>query len=387
MLGITDKLKIMTILGTRPEATKLAPVILELRRFPEQFSVQVVSTGQHREMLPQSLAIFGLVADTDLDIMQPKQSLEHITQAALAGLAPLLADCRPDLVLVEGDTTTVFAASLAAFYQRIPVAHLEAGLRTDNRYSPFPEEINRRLAAVLAALHLAPTQPAQANLLREGYAADTIYVTGNTSIDAILWAADQTSPPLPAEAEGSQDYILVTAHRRENWGEPLTRICEALRQISSRFGETEILFSVHPNPRVREVAEKLLAAAPHIHLLSPPDYLTFVHMMKRARLIITDSGGIQEEAPALHKPVLVLRESTERPEGLVAGTARLVGADPEKIVSEATRLLTDREAYAAMARAVNPFGDGRASARVRQAILHHFGVIADRPVDFTGAVD
>lgn len=374
-------LNIMIVLGTRPEATKLAPVILELRRFPAQFNVQVVSTGQHREMLPQTLGIFGLAPDVDLDIMQPRQSLEHITSAVLSGLDRALSQDNVDLLLVEGDTTSVFVGALAAFYKHIPVAHLEAGLRTDDIYNPFPEEANRRLASVLSTIHLAPTLDAKQNLLREAIPTERIYVTGNTSVDAVLWAAEQPAPSLPDIAQTDRKIILVTAHRRENWGEPLQRICTSLVEITKRHNDAEVLFALHPNPIVRETAASILAGADRIHCFPAPEYLTFVHLMKRAHIMLTDSGGLQEEAPSLDKPVLVLRENTERPEGVAVGTSKLVGTDPQTILHEVGTLLTDETAYRTMAQTPNPFGDGHASERVRLAILHHFG-LADHPQDF-----
>ncbi len=377
---------IAVILGTRPEATKLAPVMLELRNPPRQFRVRIIATGQHRDMLPQTLGIFGLRADMDLDIMRPQQSLEHITSAALNGLEPVFRSSPPDLALVEGDTTTVFAAALAAFYHHVPVAHLEAGLRTRDRYNPFPEEINRRLASPLASLHLAPTWEARDNLLAEGHTPKSIYVTGNTAVDALLWAAARPCPPLPKAAQKAGRFILVTCHRRENWGEPLQRVCQALQQVARLFPDVEMVFPVHPNPLVRKIAGQALGKEARIHLLEPVEYLAFVHLMKKASLLLTDSGGIQEEAPALDKPVLVLREKTERPEGLVAGTAKLVGTDPTRIVREVSRLLSDKKAYDAMARAKNPFGDGKAAKRIRQAILHFLGLRTRRPADFGGLV-
>lgn len=381
------KIDLMVILGTRPEATKLAPVILELRRPPAEFQVEIIATGQHREMLPQALAIFGVAPDRSLNIMKRNQSLEHISSAALTRLEAVFASRRPDLVLVEGDTTTVFAAALAAFYHHIPAAHLEAGLRTNDLYNPFPEEINRRLCSVLASLHLAPTQAAKENLLAEGHDPASLYVTGNTAVDAVLWCASRPCPALPKAVQKAKKMLLVTAHRRENWGEPLRRICLALLEITRRFPEVEVFFPVHPNPRVRKTVGEVLSGKERIHLLKPMDYLPFVHMMRKSYLILTDSGGLQEEAPSLDKPVLVLREKTERAEGLAAGTSRLVGTDAGRIVREASRLLRDEGAYAAMARAANPFGDGRAAGRVRQAILHYLGRRHRRPEEFAPPTD
>jgi UDP-N-acetylglucosamine 2-epimerase (non-hydrolysing) len=373
---------ITVILGTRPEATKLAPVILELRRLPRHFRVEVIATGQHKELLLNALAIFGLVPDKNLNIMLPGQSLEHITAAALAKLEPVFLKSKTNLVLVEGDTTTVFAAALAAFYHHIPVAHLEAGLRTDDIYNPFPEEVNRRLVSVISTIHFAPTGEAKENLLKEGHASRSIYVTGNTAVDALLWAAAQPAPPLPAVIESAKKIILLTSHRRESWGKPIRRTFSTLKQIVRRFPEVEIIFPVHPNPQVKQAAREILNGVDRVHLLEPMDYLPFVHVMKKAHLILTDSGGIQEEAPSLNKPILVLRDKTERAEGLAAGTARLVGTDPGRILAEVGRLLTDQQAYQRMAQAQNPFGDGRASQRVRQALLHYFGLRPSRPRDF-----
>jgi UDP-N-acetylglucosamine 2-epimerase (non-hydrolysing) len=376
--------QITIILGTRPEATKLAPVILELRRPPRQFEVTVISTGQHRELLLNALAPFGLKPDKNLNIMRPGQSLEHVTGATLARLEPILQEAKSDLVMVEGDTTTVFAAALAAFYRGRPVAHLEAGLRTDDIHNPFPEEVNRRLVSVISTIHLAPTEEARNNLLREGIAPRAIYLTGNTAVDALLWAAAAPAPPLPEIVEKAKKFILVTSHRRESWGKPMRGTFAALKQIARRFPEVEIIFPVHPNPRVRQAAQAVLGGARGVHLLEPLDYLPFVHVMKKAYLLLTDSGGIQEEAPSLHKPILVLRDKTERGEGIAAGTARLVGTDPERIVREVSRLLEDRRAYEKMAQAASPFGDGRAAPRVRQALCHYFGLRKTRPKDFNG---
>ncbi|NIM04795.1 MAG: UDP-N-acetylglucosamine 2-epimerase (non-hydrolyzing) [Armatimonadetes bacterium] len=383
--GKSKTANIMVILGTRPEATKLAPVILELRRPAKQFNVKIIATGQHREMLSQALGVFGLKPDINCDIMRREQSLEHITSAALSRLDPILGCERPDLVLVEGDATTVLAAALAAFYHHVAVAHLEAGLRTEERYNPFPEEMNRRLTSVLASLHLAPTPGAKNNLLKEGHVEGSIYVTGNTAVDAVLWCASQPPPDLPKTSHGAK-VILVTTHRRESWGEPLKRICETLAEIARRFSDTEIVFPVHPNPKVKGIVKEVLKGRQRIHLVKPMDYMSFVHMMKKSYIILSDSGGIQEEAPSLDKPVLVLRENTERPEGLVAGTSKLVGTNTAKIVSEVRRLLCDEKAYASMARARNPFGDGRAAKRVREAILHYLGMRKRRPMEFKGVV-
>ena len=381
-------LRTMVVIGTRPEAIKLAPVVQELKRFPEQFEVQLVATGQHREMLDQVMEVFRLEPDHDLDIMIPRQSLSQITTRALMGMEEVLKAEQPDLVIVEGDTTTVFAVGLVGFYYRIPVAHVEAGLRTDDKYQPFPEEINRRLTGVLADLHFAPTPGAKQNLLNEGTDPNRIFVTGNTVIDALLWAAEQEATiALPGLEwlEGYQGRImLVTAHRRENWGEPLEMACQGIAELLDKFPDLRAIYAVHRNPVVQEIAEAQLGKVERAYLIDPPDYLTFVNLMKQSTLILTDSGGVQEEAPSLGVPILILREVTERPEAVAAGAARLVGTDREAIVSAASELLSDEETYGKMAQAVNPYGDGRASSRIREALLFHFGMSKDRPEEFEG---
>jgi UDP-N-acetylglucosamine 2-epimerase (non-hydrolysing) len=381
----------MVVLGTRPEAIKMAPLVAHLAAEPAHFSPRLVVTAQHREMVDQALAVFGLVPDRDLNLMQPGQTLPDLTCRVLTAMTAVLEEEQPDLVLVQGDTTTVLATALAAFYQQIPVGHVEAGLRTRNRYDPFPEEMNRRLTAPLAALHFAATPQARENLLRESIPAETIYVTGNPVIDALQRIAAQTPPPLAevvpeaALAEG-QRLLLVTAHRRENWGEPLRHICQALRRLAETYPQVQVVYALHRNPVVREAAREVLQGCARVHLIEPPDYAAFVHLMKRAYLILTDSGGLQEEAPALGVPVLVLRRTTERPEGIAAGTARLVGTDPEAIVAAARELLEQPAAHAAMAQAVNPYGDGRAAARIAAAIKHYLGRTATPPEDFSPSV-
>ncbi len=369
----------MTVFGTRPEAIKMSPVVLELQRFPEQMEVVVAVTGQHREMLQQVLDVFRIKPDYDLHIMRPKQTLAEITTRALEGLDSIIAQERPDIVLAQGDTTTTFVAALAAFYNKVAVGHVEAGLRTDNKYDPFPEEINRRLTTRLTDLHFAPTPAARKNLLAEGVPAGRIYVTGNTVIDALLSvaessAADAAVPGLEKLNLDGRRMILVTAHRRENWGEPMGRICSAIKSIVTAFPDTEVVFAVHRNPIVRDVVFKELGSTERIHLIEPPDYVPFVHLLKRSHLILTDSGGVQEEAPALGKPVLVMRLTTERPEGVEAGTAALTGTDSDQIFRSASELLTDENAYNKMARAVNPYGDGSSSVRIREALLKYFGL-------------
>ncbi|HXF83135.1 MAG TPA: UDP-N-acetylglucosamine 2-epimerase (non-hydrolyzing) [bacterium] len=375
----------MTVFGTRPEAVKMAPVVAALRASGD-FRPIVTVTGQHREMLDQVTRLFGIVPDYDLDIMLPEQSLTDITTRALTGLYRVLGDVRPAMVLVQGDAHTTFVGALAAFYHRIPVGHVEAGLRTADKYRPFPEEMNRRLTSVLADLHFAATPAARANLLREGIPAAAIVVTGNTVIDALR--AVQAMPEIPPLAglprlEGRR-LLLVTTHRRENWGEPLREIYRALLELLEAFEDVELVFSVHRNPAVRRAVRAVLHGHPRAHLIEPPDYGPWVRLMEQAYLILTDSGGIQEEATALGRPALVLRDVTERPEGVAAGTLRLVGTDRRRIVAEATRLLTDPAAYAAMARAHNPYGDGRAAERIVQALRTFFGRASAPPEEFAG---
>ncbi len=373
-----QRFKVMAIFGTRPDALKMAPVVAELKKYPEQVQVLVAVTAQHREMLDQVLAIFHIQPEYDLNIMLPNQTLTQIATRALAGLEPVLVEERPDLVLVQGDTLTTFAAGLAAFYQKIAVGHVEAGLRTDNRYDPFPEEMNRRLTTNLADLHFAPTERARQELLADGVKAGDIVVTGNTVIDALLTTAAQpfefTEPPLSEVDFAAYRTILVTAHRRENWGEPIRNICRSVAQIAGEFPDTQVIFQMHKNPIVRDVIREELDGRPRILLVEPQEYVPWVHLMKRASLVLTDSGGIQEEAPSLGLPVLVLRETTERPEGMDAGVARLVGTDPARIVAEARTLLSDADAYRSMAHAVNPYGDGKASERIREAIFERYGL-------------
>jgi UDP-N-acetylglucosamine 2-epimerase (non-hydrolysing) len=362
---------VSVILGTRPEAIKLAPVIQALRA-SSHLRTEVILTGQHREMVDQVMRLFGLRADRDLEIMRPRQSLTDITEATLRGLEPYLQAQRPQLVLVQGDTTTAFAAALAAFYQRIPVGHVEAGLRTDDLYHPFPEEANRRLISQLASLHFAPTPQAVDNL-KQSRVIGSIYCTGNTVIDALLQVAALGIPcPIPGLDWGRYRVLLVTVHRRENWGDPLIAIGQALLQILAEFPDTALLLPLHPNPAVREPLQALLGSRERVFLTEPLDYPCWVSAMQRCTLILSDSGGIQEEAPALGKPVLVLRQTTERPEAIAAGTARLVGAHPEKILEAARELLTDPQAYARMAQAQNPFGDGTAARQICHIIERQF---------------
>ncbi len=360
--------RIVCVFGTRPDAVKMAPVVKELQLYPERFDARVVVTGQHREQLDQVLRVFDIRPDHDLAIMQHGQTLSDITCRALTGLDSWLKDNPADACLAQGDTTTTFVAGLAAFYHKVPFGHVEAGLRTGNLYDPFPEEMNRRLASELASWHFAPTDWAQRNLLAEGIPPDRVYVTGNTSIDALRSVAAAPYAFEDAElarvVESRQRLILVTAHRRENWGQPIADIAAALAQLATTFPDCEIIVALHRNPIVRDTLRQALQGIPRVHLVEPPDYVPFVKLMQRSTLILTDSGGVQEEAPTLGVPILVLRQTTERPEGVEAGTALLIGTDTDRIVSEATRLLTDPELHARMGRASNPYGDGSAAAQI-----------------------
>lgn len=370
-------LKVMLVFGTRPEAIKMAPLALLLREDP-RFDCRICVTGQHREMLDQVLRIFGLSADFDLAIMRPGQDLSDVTSAVLLGMRAVFRSFTPDIVLVHGDTATTLSASLAAYYHQLPVGHVEAGLRTHNLLSPWPEEANRKLTGALARLHFAPTASSAANLRREGVSEGSILVTGNTVIDALLQvvARLQDDAGLVAEIERALPalrpdarMILVTGHRRESFGDGFERICRALATVAERFPDVEIVYPVHLNPSVQEPVNRLLAGIANIHLIEPQDYLPFVHLMNRAHLVLTDSGGVQEEAPSLGKPVLVMRDTTERPEAVEAGTVRLVGTDVQEIVDQITGLLTDEEDYSRMSYAHNPYGDGAASERIKAALL------------------
>jgi UDP-N-acetylglucosamine 2-epimerase (non-hydrolysing) len=360
-------MKILSVFGTRPEAIKMAPVLAELNKHKDKFTSIVCVTAQHREMLDQVLALFAIQPDYDLGLMQPNQSLAQLTARTLTKLDEVLQQEKPDWVLVQGDTTTVMTAALAAFYHKIKVGHIEAGLRSFDKHQPFPEEINRKIATSLSDLHFAPTELARQNLLREGIAEAQIAVTGNTVIDALLQVAenpyDWDASPL-ANIPRDKRIILVTAHRRENFGPPLENICAALRAIAARYADVHIVYPVHLNPNVQTIVQSSLGNFHNITLLEPLEYLPLVHLMKHSYLVITDSGGIQEEAPGLGKPVLVLREVTERPEGVAAGTVKLVGTNAEKIIQETSTILNDPVAYEAMAQAVNPYGDGQASKRI-----------------------
>jgi len=376
-------MKVLSVFGTRPEAVKMAPVVRYLAQTPGIESLVCV-TAQHRQMLDQVLSLFEIVPDVDLNLMQADQSLAQVTAAVFTHLDPVLARLKPDWVLVQGDTTTVMAAALLAFYHRIRVGHVEAGLRTGDKWQPFPEEINRRVAGAVADLHFAPTEWSRQNLLRENVADERIRVTGNPVIDALQSVVNMPPPPevtsllhklgLSQEANPSPGnrLVLITAHRRENFGKPIENICTAIRQLADHYqSQVQFVYPVHLNPNVQVPVYRMLGQVPNITLLPPLDYLPLVHLIKRSTLVLTDSGGLQEEAPGLGVPVLVMREVTERPEGLEAGTVRLVGTDVERIVSQARLLLDDPVAHAEMARAVNPYGDGQAASRIVKAILEH----------------
>ncbi|WP_054723614.1 non-hydrolyzing UDP-N-acetylglucosamine 2-epimerase [Lacticaseibacillus nasuensis] len=366
------KIKVMTVFGTRPEAIKMAPVVQALQR-DDRFSTVTVVTAQHREMLDQVLSIFQITPDYDLNIMQPKQTLAEITSNVLVKLTPVLTQEHPDIVLVHGDTTTTFAASVAAYYQQIAIGHVEAGLRTWNKYSPFPEELNRQMTDDLADLYFAPTNQSEANLLSENHAAEHIFVTGNTAIDALQETvhADYHHAVLDV-VDPNRRMILVTMHRRENLGEPMRRVFKVMAAVVAAHPDVELVYPVHLNPAVQAAAQELLGDHPRIHLIEPLDVVDFHNLAARSYFIMTDSGGVQEEAPSLGKPVLVLRDTTERPEGVTAGTLQLVGTEPEQVKAAMTKLLNDHAEYTRMATAKNPYGDGHATARILDAISYHF---------------
>ncbi len=368
--------KVLTIFGTRPEAIKMAPLVKALEANPNIAS-EVCVTAQHREMLDQVTGLFDIKPDYDLNIMQPGQDLFDVTSRILMGLKEVLKSSKPDLVLVHGDTTTCFAACLSAFYEQIPVGHVEAGLRTNNLMSPWPEEANRKLTGSLARLHFAPTAKSKNNLLAENTNEESVFVTGNTVIDALFWVVEKIKQDQNLEAKLTAAFpflderkkmILVTGHRRESFGGGFERICEALRQIALKYPESQIVYPVHLNPNVQEPVNRLLSEVSNIHLIEPQDYLPFVYLMNRSYLILTDSGGIQEEAPSLGKPVLVMRDNTERPEALEAGTVRLVGTDVTRIIEAVTGLMDSDVCYQAIAKASNPYGDGKACQRIVTAI-------------------
>lgn len=373
---MTLRKKVMVVFGTRPEAIKMAPLVTALKQRPELETIVAV-TAQHRQMLDQVLELFQITPDEDLNVMQPGQTLSGLTSRIVQGMEQVIAKHKPDIVLVHGDTTTTFATSLAAFYQRTAIGHVEAGLRTGNLYSPWPEEANRKLTGVLANLHFAPTRTSAENLVAEKVRPETIHITGNTVIDALLTVVKKISDSPALEAELAANFpfidstkrlILVTGHRRENFGDGFEQICLALKELANR-GDVQILYPVHLNPNVQEPVKRLLGEQPSVHLIAPQDYLPFVYLMSRSHIIVTDSGGIQEEAPSLGKPVLVMRDTTERPEAVDAGTVRLVGTTTASIVAHVTTLLDDAATYEQLAHAHNPYGDGRAADRIANTII------------------
>ena len=380
------KLKLMTVFGTRPEAIKMCPLVLEMRKYPEYIQPIVAVTAQHREMLDQVLDLFGIVPDYDLNIMTSGQTLYDVTTRALMGLKPVMEEAKPDMVLVHGDTTTTFAGALAAFYAQIPVGHVEAGLRTGNKYSPYPEEMNRKLTGAIADMHFAPTATSKGNLLKENVNPASILITGNTVIDALQTTvhgdyhfADEDFNRVFATGH---KLILMTTHRRENLGEPMRHVYRALKSVLETHENVEAIFPVHKNPKVREIVNQELGHLSRVHLIEPMDYEPFANLMAKVDIVLTDSGGIQEEAPALGKPVLVLRDTTERPEAVEAGTVKLVGTAYEDVLRETNRLLDDEEHYRSMAEAANPYGDGKACERIIKAILHKKGYSVENFSEF-----
>lgn len=372
----------MTIFGTRPEAIKMAPLVKELKKHEDKIESYVTVTAQHRQMLDQVLHVFEIEPDFDLNVMKERQSLKDITIRVLDGLDRVMKEVKPDLVLVHGDTSTTFVASLAAYYNQIAVGHVEAGLRTWNKYSPYPEEMNRQLTGILADFHFAPTNQAKANLLKENKNPASIYVTGNTAIDALQTTVSQDYTHPILDKIGQDKMILLTAHRRENLGEPMRQMFRAIRRLVEEFEDVQVVYPVHLNPSVREVADEVLGNHPKVHLIRPLEVIDFHNFMSRSYMILTDSGGIQEEAPSLGVPVLVLRDTTERPEGIEAGTLKLAGTSEELIYQLGKELLVNKIEYERMAKASNPYGDGKASERIVQGILYHFGLNEQIPQQF-----
>lgn len=378
-----NKLKVMTVFGTRPEAIKMAPVVNALKKRSDEFEAITVVSAQHRQMLDQVLTIFKIIPDYDLNIMQQRQTLSGITTRVITSLDDVIAETKPDIILVHGDTTTTFAASISAFYHQVAIGHVEAGLRTWQKYSPYPEEMNRQLTDVLADLYFAPTVQSKQNLLKESHSAENIFVTGNTAIDALKQTVNQNyTHDILNKIEKKHRIILVTMHRRENQGEPMRRVFKVMREVVDSHRDVEIIYPVHLNPVVQEAAESILGNHPRIHLIDPLDVVDFHNLAARSYLIMTDSGGVQEEAPSLGKPVLVLRDTTERPEGVDAGTLRLVGTTSETVKSAMVELLDNRQAYDEMAQAKNPYGDGKAANRILDSIAYYFKVNDERPKDF-----
>lgn len=380
---LMKKIKVMTVFGTRPEAIKMAPLVLELQKQSQRFEAITTVSAQHREMLDQVLDIFHIKPDYDLNIMHARQTLTDITSNVLINLDKILKEAKPDIVLVHGDTTTTFAASVAAFYNQIPIGHVEAGLRTWEKYSPYPEEMNRQMTDAMTDLYFAPTNQSKANLLKENHKEDNIFITGNTAIDALKQTVDKGyHHDILDKVSPDNKLILLTMHRRENQGEPMRRVFKVIREVVESREDVEVIYPVHLSPAVQETAKEILGNTERIHLISPLDVVDFHNLAARSYFIMTDSGGVQEEAPSLGKPVLVLRDTTERPEGVEAGTLKLVGTESEKVKKEMEELLDNDAEYRRMAQAKNPYGDGKASERILDAIAYYFGVIDKKPIEF-----
>lgn len=377
------KIKVMTVFGTRPEAIKMAPLVLELQKQSQRFEAITTVSAQHREMLDQVLDIFHIKPDYDLNIMHARQTLTDITSNVLINLDKILKEAKPDIVLVHGDTTTTFSASVAAFYNQIPIGHVEAGLRTWEKYSPYPEEMNRQMTDAMTDLYFAPTNQSKANLLKENHKEDNIFITGNTAIDALKQTVDKEyHHDILDKVSPDNKLILLTMHRRENQGEPMRRVFKVIREVVESREDVEVIYPVHLSPAVQEAAKEILGNTERIHLISPLDVVDFHNLAARSYFIMTDSGGVQEEAPSLGKPVLVLRDTTERPEGVEAGTLKLVGTESEKVKEEMEELLDNDAEYQRMAQAKNPYGDGKASERILDAIAYYFGVTDKKPIEF-----
>ena len=380
---LMKKIKVMTVFGTRPEAIKMAPLVLELQKQSQRFEAITTVSAQHREMLDQVLDIFHIKPDYDLNIMHARQTLTDITSNVLINLDKILKEAKPDIVLVHGDTTTTFAASVAAFYNQIPIGHVEAGLRTWEKYSPYPEEMNRQMTDAMTDLYFAPTNQSKANLLKENHKEDNIFITGNTAIDALKQTVDKEyHHDILDKVSPDNKLILLTMHRRENQGEPMRRVFKVIREVVESREDVEVIYPVHLSPAVQEAAKEILGNTERIHLISPLDVVDFHNLAARSYFIMTDSGGVQEEAPSLGKPVLVLRDTTERPEGVEAGTLKLVGTESEKVKKEMEELLDNDAEYRRMAQAKNPYGDGKASERILDAITYYFGVTDKKPIEF-----
>jgi len=386
MRFVMNKIKIAMIFGTRPETIKIFPIISEIKKYPHFIDYKIIVSGQHREMLDQMLGIFQINPDYDLDIMEQGQSLSNITNYSLLGIEKILKKERPSMVLVQGDTTTTFTGALAAFYQKIRIGHIEAGLRTHNKYYPFPEEINRHITSVLTDFHFAPTRQSYENLLSEGVKSEDIFISGNTVIDALFLMVKENyifrETSLKDKKIFKKKIILVTMHRRENWGEPLKKTCRAINKIIDKHSDVSVIFPLHKNPEIRSNVKKILQNRKNILLLDTLDYDDMINLMSKSYIILTDSGGIQEEAPSLGKPVLVLRDETERPEAVEAGVVKLIGTDKERIFNEIDLVLNSREKYMEMSKSINPYGDGKASERIVKKILYNFNLIDQSPDEF-----